>query len=708
MDDDTTDENGKRRRELLKALGGTATVAGLGGCLRFISGDDSTATPTAGTETEPATATPTDGDGGDSTDTPTDGDGGDSTDTPTDGDGGDSTDTPTDGDGGDGGDSTDTPTDGDGGDGGDGSTDTPTEEPTPTETATPTPSGSSENCILNTDRSPDCSSAEQLSGTISQDRTIGTNCDYIKVTGSVEIESGATLTVEPGTTVEFAQDTNLYVNGSGAINAVGSCNEPIVFTGEQTTAGYWQGIGLKGSDKMQSKLHYVLVEAAGSTDFYNANDAANLAVMNGARISVKNSVIRKSAGYGAFLDKSVTIDTFDGNMLTGNSSGAAYVWTTSAHTLSDSGTYSGNDNDFVKVAGNVIGSGSEVTWDALDVPYRVFSGNTVETEGHLTIAPGTTVEFNQDASVYVNDGGPGALTAEGTSGNQITFTGTQDTKGYWQGIGIKGSKRTENKLTHCVVENAGASGFYNANDLAGLAIMNGSRVVVDNTTFRKNSGYGVFLGSGVNTPSFENNTLTKNASGAAYVWSTSAHHLSDSGTYAGNDDDFVHVAGNVIGSDMEVTWDAIDVPYRVFSGNTVEMEGHLTIEPGTTVEFGQGASMYVNDGGPGRLTAEGTADNQITFTGTQEIKGYWQGIGYKGTNRTENKIIHCVIDYGGSTDFYNANDAANLAVMNEARLTLKNSTLRNSGGYGLDLRSSNVTRSNNTYENNESGGVSQN
>lgn len=66
----------------------------------------------------------------------------------------------------------------------------------------------------------------------------------------VTVEVGATLTIEPGTVVRFAEEKGMWVNGN--IVAVGTKERPILFSiiGEKKEDHYWHQIMLEQSDSV--------------------------------------------------------------------------------------------------------------------------------------------------------------------------------------------------------------------------------------------------------------------------------------------------------------------------------------------------------------------------------------------------------------------------------------------------------------------------
>jgi hypothetical protein len=93
--------------------------------------------------------------------------------------------------------------------------------------------------------------ATVLEGNITTNRTLGANSRYL-LRGFVRVQSGVTLTIEPGAIVfgETATTGTLVVERGGRIEAEGSEASPIVFTSPQApgarTPGDWGGIIIAG------------------------------------------------------------------------------------------------------------------------------------------------------------------------------------------------------------------------------------------------------------------------------------------------------------------------------------------------------------------------------------------------------------------------------------------------------------------------------
>jgi len=98
----------------------------------------------------------------------------------------------------------------------------------------------------------------EVSGQITEDTTWN-EVAYL-VTGHVTIQAGVTLTVEQGVIVRFNRGT--YLDVKGHLQAKGTAAEPIVFTGQDETPGWWHGIVIV--EDGSAELEHVTVAYAGA------------------------------------------------------------------------------------------------------------------------------------------------------------------------------------------------------------------------------------------------------------------------------------------------------------------------------------------------------------------------------------------------------------------------------------------------------------
>lgn len=110
------------------------------------------------------------------------------------------------------------------------------------------------------------------------------------------------------------------------------------------------------------------------------------------------------------------------------------------------------------------------------------------------------------------------------------------------------------------------------------------------------------------------------------------------------------------------------------------VEAPLTIEAGVTIAFEQGAGMEIKDYGErtGSITAIGTADMPIVFTGTNEVPGAWNQIEMNSAD-LNNKFHHTIIEYAGGTD----GSKAAINTVGNSKVEIQNTIIRNNKGNGV-------------------------
>ena len=115
---------------------------------------------------------------------------------------------------------------------------------------------------------------------------------------NIIISDPVTITIEAGARFEFAGEGEFNVWDGAALQAIGTADAPIVFTGKDKTPGSWQGIDF--SDAGKSVLEHTEVSYAGG-DSSNGNIYIH-GVETGSDVTLRNSLIANSARCGIALD----------------------------------------------------------------------------------------------------------------------------------------------------------------------------------------------------------------------------------------------------------------------------------------------------------------------------------------------------------------------------------------------------------------------
>ncbi|PAU95651.1 hypothetical protein CK503_00885 [Aliifodinibius salipaludis] len=123
-------------------------------------------------------------------------------------------------------------------------------------------------------------------------------------TSTVSIEKG--VSVEAGALFEMGTDVVLKVpggNSPGHIKAIGTSNDPIVFSGRSKAKGAWGGIWIS-SGSLENEMDHIVIEYGGGKDLDIYMSSGNLGVHSDAYLDLSNAAIENSANYGIIVRES--------------------------------------------------------------------------------------------------------------------------------------------------------------------------------------------------------------------------------------------------------------------------------------------------------------------------------------------------------------------------------------------------------------------
>jgi len=180
--------------------------------------------------------------------------------------------------------------------------------------------------------------------------------------------------------------------------------------------------------------------------------------------------------------------------------------------LDDSGTYSGNDRDVVRVVAGTVSQ--DTVWPGIDASY-LMAGDVTVFDALLTLAPGAELVFEQTNELTVGE--TGRLAAVGTESEPILFTGVEAIPGYWGGVRYYHSNSADNRLAFVTFEYGG--GWWEANLLLDGGSSSPVQIDVTNCTFRQSGEWGVSYDEYVqlNADFADVNTFADNVAGAIKV-----------------------------------------------------------------------------------------------------------------------------------------------------------------------------------------------
>jgi hypothetical protein len=291
----------------------------------------------------------------------------------------------------------------------------------------------------------------QLEGDLQGDLQVPNPGVPYRVTRSVTIEakdeSGtASVKVAPGVVFQMAEEVQWTIgyNQHGSLEAVGTAEQPIVFSGfGDAQAGTWKGLTFYSKARAPS-LEYVRFEHAGR------KDGAALRYQGARGLGKLTHVtVSKSAGHGLWGtgQKMEGFSAFSDNTFEDIGKSTLRLDLHLASGLGTGNTYP--QGGAIEIDGRIDG---KVVLTAQGAPYRVpgdlsVDGADITKPAALTFDPGVVVQFEPDGRLNAGYSGPAMITAVGTADKPITFTSV--TQG-WKGFVLY--TKAQLQMEHAVVE----------------------------------------------------------------------------------------------------------------------------------------------------------------------------------------------------------------------------------------------------------------
>jgi hypothetical protein len=464
------------------------------------------------------------------------------------------------------------------------------------------------------------------------------------------------------------QHRRRFQSTAAVLQAQGTADRPIRFVARD--AQPWGALRIQ--HPATASLAHVELEGGGGDRFIGF---ATINVigdrMPGARpmLTVDDVSITGSRGVGVRLISSAGFGP-GSNALTVTGSGAdpvapgqpIVIGVQSAGTLPD-GDYGGNRVGSIILDGDAIIT-EDVRLRDLGLPYETAPATEVRVrDATMAIDPGVTVRLvaNQAWQIGASPNVGGELVAEGTAEKPVTFAALVAGQ-KWGHITAQAPGTVS--LTHTILEDGGSDRFRSFATLVSWgdgALPVDANLLVDHVTVRRSVGAGALVDRyGGFAPGSTDFTITESGGvdfGYPLHVTTPAVGTIPPGSYGGNAlEEILINAVSIVGSD---TFPDRGLPYVLPFGLSVSPPNDgppalLTIEPGVTLRFGEGAFLRFGAGSSGSapviglLHAVGTAEKPIVFTGTTQTAGFWRGLVFAGVGNDENRIDHARIEYAGA------------------------------------------------------------
>ena|GEM_PF-949734 len=491
-----------------------------------------------------------------------------------------------------------------------------------------------------------------LSGTVGQSQTWTKSGARIAITGEVAVAEGKTLSITKGVFI-----TNPKIRVKGTLQAEGSTEEPIVFTGaKEAEAGEWSSITFE-SGSGESVLNHVEVAYGGGVGTFNPqgtivseksspkilnstfrhNKAASILITEGGAPEIANNAISECAtgkgiSYSAGSGQAGEINIHGNSVtrcatgisvsttlssVTGKTLGANTITESTEKALSCEGTEIPGD-----ITGNtLIGNKENVIWISGAVNHSETwnnAGSRVRFSAAVTVAAAATLSITK--GVFMTNPTlriKGTLLAEGSTEEPVVFTGAKEAEaGEWSSITFE-SGSGESVLNHIEVAYGGGVGSLNPQ---GTIVSEKSSPKILNSTFRHNKAASILITEG-GAPEIANSTFTDCASsGKAISYSASSGQTGE-----------VNIHGNSIArcaTGISVSTTLSSVTGKTLGANTItessekalsfegyEVPGDIT---GNTLSANKENVIWVR-GGVNHSEAWNNGGSRVRFSGAVTV-----------------------------------------------------------------------------------------
>lgn len=332
----------------------------------------------------------------------------------------------------------------------------------------------------------------------------------------ISLIAGATtdissLTILPGAVLSFSEQAKFQTGTTSTIRAIGTPDNPIVFTGAVQRAGSWKGLLISGNTTIE---HSIIEYAGAESEAVFLLDATEQTVFS-------NNLIRFSGRDGVKHNGHEWELVFEDNRMEDCARFGMATFSTTVHRVPLSNTFA-NTMGFLVSGQGIRG---QVTWPVrADIDYVVSGtlsilGYADDPDGpkSLTLPAGTNLQLRTNASIEIarSNNTFGSLIAKGTAANPIKFTLAEIDKenGNWGTIWFANvGANNSSELTNCIFDKGGNYHLFPSYGALSFSHTDTANAPIFHDNIIRNSGtYGVTLE--YTTLDVSNNIFEDNALG---------------------------------------------------------------------------------------------------------------------------------------------------------------------------------------------------
>ncbi len=368
-------------------------------------------------------------------------------------------------------------------------------------------------CLLSMGLGSYSHAATDVTADISTDQLWTTLGNPYMVSGTIEINNDAVLTIESGVLVQFSDGSSLVVGNAGAggsIRAMGSSGAPVVFESSELPLpqpGDWDGLVFNDTASNTSILDNCEFRHAGK-------NGADVIRIVGSSPTLRDVSIADVGGGGIHVDGTDATPRMAGELeyagsgylldLAPTANGTQFVAVSLSSTQdlmrASANAWAGFFNSGSSVAAGSVGKNAEIlsaggdltettTWSATSGVVRVTLEGTLKVQGPdrpiLVIGEGMLVEMGGSVRLVIGESESGGLVVNGSPGSPVQFLGVDATHAagvILDGETLPGASSIQwMSMSHC----GSASG--------GGLVIDGCYAEVDELIVTDSAGPGLFL-----------------------------------------------------------------------------------------------------------------------------------------------------------------------------------------------------------------------